>query len=92
MSTQWKPSEIIIHRKVQNDQVTRSIIEKCKGIPIEFVNGATPESVIPASEILSSSPENRFYSYHLSPVLKLIHSKWRMTEFSVHTLIVSNMQ
>ena len=55
MATPWKPSEIIIHRKVQNDQVTRSIIEKCKGIPIEFVNNATPESVIPASEILSSS-------------------------------------
>lgn len=55
MATQWKPSEIIIHRKVQNNQVTRSIIEKCKGIPIEFVNGATPDSVIPASEILSSS-------------------------------------
>lgn len=55
MNIQWKPSEIIIHRKVENDPVTRSIIEKCNGIPIKFINSAKPDSMISASEILSSS-------------------------------------
>ena len=58
MITQWNPSEIIIHRKVLNDPVTRSILEKCKGIPFKFVNGADPKSVVQASEILSATPNN----------------------------------
>ena len=55
MITQWNPSEIIIHRKVVNDPVTRSILEKCKGTPFKFVNGADPKSVVQASEILSAT-------------------------------------
>lgn len=55
MSTQWKPSEIVINRKVENDPVTQSIISQCDRIPIKFVNDAKPKSVVQASEILSSS-------------------------------------
>ena len=55
MSTQWKPSEIVIHRKVENDPVTQSIISKCEGIPIKFVSDANSKSIVQASEILSSS-------------------------------------
>jgi len=55
MNTPWKPSEIIIHRKVKDDPVTRSIIEKCQSIPIKFVSDAKPDSVVQTSEILSAS-------------------------------------
>jgi spore photoproduct lyase len=55
MITQWKPSEIVIHRKVENDPVTLSIISQCEGIPIRFVSDANPKSVVQASEILNSS-------------------------------------
>ena len=58
MNTQWKPSEIIIHRKVEDDPVTRFIIEKCQGIPIKFVSDAKPESVVQTSEILSASDDS----------------------------------
>jgi len=55
MSTQWKPSEIVIHRKVENDPVTQSIISQCEGIPIKFVSDAKSKSVVQASEILRAS-------------------------------------
>jgi spore photoproduct lyase len=55
MSALWKPSEIIIHRKVKNDPVTRFIIAKCQGIPIKFVTDSKNQSIIEASKILSLS-------------------------------------
>jgi spore photoproduct lyase len=55
MSTQWKPSEIVIHRKVENDPVTQSIISQCQDIPIIFVSDANSKSVVQASEILLAS-------------------------------------
>ena len=57
MSTQWKPSEIVIHRKVENDPVTQSIVSRCEGIPIKFVSDAYSKSVVQASEILRASDD-----------------------------------
>jgi len=55
MTSTWKPSEIIVHRKVENDTVTQFIIQQCEGIPVRFVTDGKPQSVVQASEILSAS-------------------------------------
>jgi spore photoproduct lyase len=55
MTSTWKPSEIIVHRKVENDPVTQFIIQQCDGIPPKFVTDGKPQSVVQASEILSAS-------------------------------------
>jgi spore photoproduct lyase len=55
MNTRWKPSEIIINRKVEGDPVTQSIIAQCHEIPIKFISDADPKSVVQTSEILSAS-------------------------------------
>ena len=55
MNTQWKPSEIIIDRRVENDPVTRSIIEKCQSVPVKFVSSANPKIIAEASDVLTSS-------------------------------------
>jgi hypothetical protein len=55
-------SLIIIHRKVENDPVTTSIIKKCRGIPIKFVSDGKPESVVQTSEILSAVQESEMSS------------------------------
>jgi spore photoproduct lyase len=52
---QWKPSEIIVHRKVESDSVTQFIIQQCEGIPVRFVADGKSQSVVQASEILSAS-------------------------------------
>ena len=51
----WKPSEIIVHRKVENDPVTKFIIHQCEGIPVRFVSDGKPQSVVEVSELLSAS-------------------------------------
>ena len=55
MDTQWKPSEIIIDRRVDDDPVTRSIIEKCPSVPVRYVDDAKPTTVVAASDILSNA-------------------------------------
>jgi spore photoproduct lyase len=55
MTSNWKPSEIIVHREAENDPVTQSIIHECRGIPVKSVADGKPQSVVAASEILSAS-------------------------------------
>ena len=55
MNTQWKPSEIIVDRRVEDDPVTRSIIEKCQPVPIKFVSSANPRTIVEASDVFKSS-------------------------------------
>ena len=49
----WKPSEIIIHKKVTDDPVTDFFLKQCAGIPVKHVNNGTPKAVVQASEILN---------------------------------------
>ena len=51
-NTYWKPSEIIINRKVSADSVTENIIRMCPNVPIKFVRNGRAESIVGASEIL----------------------------------------
>jgi spore photoproduct lyase len=55
VSGHWKPSEIIIDLRVKDDPVTRSIIEKCQSVPIQYVSDAKSKTVIEASDVLRSS-------------------------------------
>lgn len=55
MDTQWKPSEIIIDRRVEDDPVTRSIIKKCPSVPIKFVSNSRGSDVVAVSDILSNA-------------------------------------
>jgi spore photoproduct lyase len=55
MVSTWKPSEIIVHHKVEKDPVTQFIIQQCDGIPVKFVTDGKPQSVVQASEVLSAS-------------------------------------
>jgi spore photoproduct lyase len=55
VSSQWKPSEIIIDQRVKDDPVTRSIIEKCQSVPIRYVSNAKSKTIVEASCVLASS-------------------------------------
>jgi spore photoproduct lyase len=55
VSGYWKPSEIIIDRRVKDDPVTRSIIEKCQFVPIGYVSDAKSKTIVEASDVLASS-------------------------------------
>ena len=58
MTTYWKPSEIIIDQRVEDDSVTRSIIDKCPSVPVKIVSDAKQKSIVEASEVLSSAGDS----------------------------------
>jgi spore photoproduct lyase len=51
----WGPKEIVVHSKVKDDPVTKSVTQQCPGIPVRFVEAGTAAAVVKASEILSKS-------------------------------------
>ena len=55
VDTQWKPSEIIVDRRVVDDPVSRSIIEKCPSVPVKYIDDAKPTTVVSTSDILSNA-------------------------------------
>ena len=48
----WRPAEIIIHRGVQDDAVTRYILEQCPGVPARIVESGRAAAVVAASALL----------------------------------------
>jgi len=58
MTTQWKPSEIIIDRRVENDQATQFILSNCPSVPVKFVTSAQSNSVVTASNVLANSGDS----------------------------------
>jgi spore photoproduct lyase len=55
MASQWKPSEVIIDRRVENDPATQFILSNCPSAPVKFVNNAKAASVIEVSDVLASA-------------------------------------
>jgi DNA repair photolyase len=57
MAPKWKPSEIIIDQRVENDPVTSFILSNCPSVPIRFVDNAKASTVIAASNVLANAGE-----------------------------------
>ncbi|MBS3731687.1 MAG: hypothetical protein KGY42_02170, partial [Desulfobacterales bacterium] len=51
----WKPKEIIIHEKIQDDPVARGIAEKCPEVPRQYVRSARVSDVKAASKVLAAA-------------------------------------
>jgi len=49
----YRPDEIVVVRAVREHPVTRSILERCSGVPVRVVNSNWPEDIKEASRILS---------------------------------------
>lgn len=58
MTTQWKPFEIIIDRRVEDDQATQFILSNCPSVPVKFVTSAKSNSVVAASNVLANSGDS----------------------------------
>jgi len=58
MTTQWKPSEIIIDRRAENDPATHFILSNCPSVPVKFVTSAKSNSVVAASNVLANSGDS----------------------------------
>jgi len=52
-TNQWRPSEILIHKDVVDDPVTKSIVKKCNQVPVRVVRDSKYETIHGASSILS---------------------------------------
>ena len=48
----WKPEEIIIHEKVENDPVATYVKEQCQEVPVKYINRGKAQDVVKASAIL----------------------------------------
>lgn len=68
-SNQWKPEEIIVNKKIQNDPVTKYILKKCKGVPIRKVDNAISNTIVNASKILSGVKKTNLSNKTLPMVL-----------------------
>jgi len=53
--SRWKPREIIIHRKVRNDPVTKYLLAQCPGVPVRVVKTAKSTDVVKASKTLQAA-------------------------------------
>lgn len=50
----WKPKEIIINEKVINDPSTKYFLNKCKGVPVTYVDNGRSTNIVENSKVLHS--------------------------------------
>ncbi|MBT6341518.1 MAG: hypothetical protein HOJ48_19720 [Desulfobacula sp.] len=50
----WKPKEIIINEKVKNDPATKYFLNKCKGVPVTYVDNGRSTNIVENSKVLHS--------------------------------------
>jgi spore photoproduct lyase len=51
----WKPTEIIVNEKVEDDSVTKYVLKKCKGVPVREVDNGKATTIVDASEVLKDT-------------------------------------
>ena len=53
--TKWKPKEIIVNEKVEDDPVTKYVLKKCKGVPVREVDNGKATTIVKASKVLKDT-------------------------------------
>jgi len=51
----WKPREIIVHKLVKNDPITKFFVEQCPEVPVKYVNNGIPKEIVKVSEVLNQA-------------------------------------
>ena len=51
----WRPKELIIHEDVRDDETAKSIVRRCRGVPVTYVTSGRSKDIVAASPTLSTA-------------------------------------